>query len=545
MKNKLKIIVPLCMTMLLSACTISIKTNNTSDTTSSESVTSETTSESTSSSSSFETTSGISSEIISSVDSSSKSSSEDSSSEAKSGPVTLDFYSINDLHGRVNENSSENATGLSKLSTYLKQLKAQNPTGFTFVNAGDSFQDTYESGENKGNLIAEWLDMSGCEVMALGNHEFDWGQDALKKNKELAGNCTFLGANVIDTTTNEVSSLGDPYKIIERGGVKIGIIGTIGSDQFTSITSPLISNLDFLNTTSVVKQYSDELRTEKGCDVILWVNHADYDDSDPTAVTSVSSVSGKKYVDAVFNAHSHQYEQYEENGVYFLQGASHGQYLSHISLTVDEGEVTSSSYSYINYYSMCDVSEDSDVEALKDKYYTSEYITARDAVQGTITGNSKISKYLGGAILAKATYDLYPSLMTDVDIVMNNGCRNAGTSGSQTRESLFNMMPFTNKTYIVSNIKGEDINNEISYNYYYKPEENKTFDNDSYYTVAVIDYLLFHMGSSRTYNYFPSFSESNIKGVIDEYSVDILCNYLQQKGTINTSSFTGTSHYRY
>ena len=467
-----------------------------------------------------------------------------SSSEAtENGRFAIDLYSINDLHGRINENPNEDAPGISKLTTYLKKLKSKNPEGFVFLSAGDTFQDTYESGENKGNLLAEWLDISGCEAMALGNHEFDWGQDALLKNKNLANSCAFLGANIKDTSTNKNPSLCDSYKIIERNNIKIGIIGTIGSAQFTSICSPLISNLDFLNTKNVVKNLSDELRTEKGCDVVVWLNHADYEHSDPDAVTQVSPVSNKKYVDAVFNAHTHSRENYPNNGVYFSQGEAHGSNISHIKLELLNDNIVSSSYNYYSYYDICNEEEDLEVEKLKEKYYTEDYYTTKDTVLGNITGYPFISRQYAGKILAKATYDLYPEQMKNVDIVINNGARNSGVSGSQTKETLFNMMPFTNTTYIVSGISGRDINNELMYNYGYSPSLTE-FEPNNTYTVAVIDYLLFHINENKQYNYFPSYKEENIIGKIDEYSVDILCNYLKKEGTINLKNFD-TSNYLY
>ena len=520
MKTKFKLLISLCSTLILSSCTF-FPTTSSSITTSRQSENS--------------------SEIISSSSISNNEENSSSSDAINNRKFAIDLYSINDLHGRINENSNENAPGISKLTTYLKKLKSKNPDGYVFLSAGDTFQDTYESGENNGNLLAEWLDISGCEAMALGNHEFDWGQDALLKNKNLAKSCAFLGANIIDTSTNKNPSLCDSYKIIERNNIKIGIIGTIGSTQFTSICSPLISNLDFLNTTDIVKNLSDELRAEKGCDVVVWLNHADYEHSDPEAVTQVSPVSNKKYVDAVFNAHTHNRENYPNNGVYFSQGYAHGSNISHIKLELLNNNIVSSSYSYSSYYDICDEEEDLEVEKLKEKYYTKDYYTTKDTVLGNITGYPLISRPYAGKILAKATYDLYPEQMKNVDIVINNGARNSGVSGPQTKETLFNMMPFTNTTYIVSGISGRDINNELNYNYGYSPSLTK-FEYNKTYTVAVIDYLLLHIDENKHYNYFPSYKEENIISKIDEYSVDILCNYLKKEGTINLKNFD-TSNY--
>ena len=87
--------------------------------------------------------------------------------------VVLDIYASNDIHGRVSENASINEPGIAKLSTYLSERKAENPDGYIYINSGDYWQDTYESSYNKGSLLTECLDLMECEVLALGNHEFD------------------------------------------------------------------------------------------------------------------------------------------------------------------------------------------------------------------------------------------------------------------------------------------------------------------------------------------------------------------------------------
>ena len=57
--------------------------------------------------------------------------------------------------------------------------------------------------------------------------------------------------------------MGENYKIVERDGLRIGIIGGIGEGQITSITSTVWENLTFTNPSVVVKKLSDELRTQR------------------------------------------------------------------------------------------------------------------------------------------------------------------------------------------------------------------------------------------------------------------------------------------
>lgn len=471
-------------------------------------------------------------------------------SSSASRSVYLDFYSINDFHGRISENQIENEPGISKMSSYLNDLKSKNEDGFVFLCAGDTFQDTYESHDNKGALIAECLNQMGCEAMALGNHDFDWGIDTIKTNQLLAGSCTFLGANVYNyPDISTFANVGKEYKIIERNGIKIGIIGTIGSTQNTSITSSIWEDISFLDTTQIVQDLSDYLRIEENCQVIIWTNHADYENSDPYNVTRISPKSNKKYVDAVFNAHSHRKEKEIYNKVPFIQGGSHGERLSHVQLLCsDNGDVKLSTYGYVGDGIMSYYPNDPNIDSIISKYHDEEYKTKKDTPLGTLTSDSSyyVDSHFAGSLIAKATYDLYYDDMVnyDVSFVINNGSRDSISIGTQTNETIFNMTPFTNKTYICKDILGSDLIKEFSYSstHYYQVDENLTIDENSTYTIACIDYLLLHKNRFREYDYFSSYSSDNVLKIIDEYPYSIVSRYLTQKGTISESSFNNGNY---
>ena len=474
-----------------------------------------------------------------------KISSSDSAQSNKPGTVILDIYATNDFHGRVSENSSQNEPGIAKLATYLDDRKEENPEGYIYINSGDYWQDTYESAYNKGSLLTECLDLMECEAMALGNHEFDWGVDVIRDNKELVSYTKFLGANIRNyPNTNEPVDFAEPYKIIERGDIKIGIIGAIGQNQITSITSSNWEDITFLPHAPIVKELSDELRVEKDCDVVILSIHADESATNGNEITRVSPVSNKKYVDAVFCAHSHQREVTYYNDVPFVQAGDHGRNLSHIQLQYSDGNVTFKKAAYEGYGLMNKCEPDQEIQSVVDKYFTNEFISEKNKVHGTINGSSYINSDTAGRILAKATYELLDSEGIDCDIVINNGARDEVYSGSMTSEKIFNMVPFTNKTLVVNNIKGSDIILEcVNHNNpYYMPNSSLTINANSYYKVACIDYLMLHKSARRYYDYFSSYNPSNLVYTIEKYPNVIVEDYLQNHKTINTSEFL-TSNY--
>ena len=464
----------------------------------------------------------------------------DGEEEKPLGKRIIDIYASNDIHGRVSENASENEPGIAKLATYLDNKKALNESGYIYINSGDYWQDTYESGYNKGKLLTECLDLMECETLALGNHEFDWGIDVIQENKSLVSYTKFLGANIRQyPDTSKTVDFADPYKIIERDGLKIGIIGAIGKDQITSITSSNWENITFLNHEDVVKSVSDELRVEKGCDIVILSIHADESVTGGNKITAVSPLSNKKYVDAVFCAHSHQREITYYNNVPFIQAGDHGANLSHVQLQYENGEVKALEAEYEGYGLMKNLEPDQEIKKVIDKYFDNEFITQKNKIHGTIQGDYSINSRTAGNLLAKATYDLLKKNNIDCDIVINNGSRDTVTSGEMSSEKIFNMMPFTNKTLVVKNIKGEDIIGEcVEYsNPYYMPNASLKIEENKYYTVACIDYVMLHKSSNRRYNYFPSYNASNLIYTIEDYPNVIIEKHLQENKIVNTSSY--------
>ena len=80
--------------------------------------------------------------------------------------------------------------------------------------------------------------------MTVGNHEFDWGTNAIKTVAENV-NFPILGINVIDKITGQRADYVSPSTVVYRGGAKIGIIGAIG-DCYSSISYSKVMDVEFI-----------------------------------------------------------------------------------------------------------------------------------------------------------------------------------------------------------------------------------------------------------------------------------------------------------
>lgn len=482
------------------------------------------------SSSQSSSTSSVSSESSSSSSSLSQSS---SSSQSQYTTRTVDLFAINDFHGAIQPSGYE--MGAVKNFSYLKQ-KAQTENTVV-LGSGDFFQGSIESNYNRGALVTELMIEAGFTAYTLGNHDFDWGSTYINQNRNLApkvsnetDNVPFLGANIfnynIETKTvgTHADDLCESYatKTLENG-LKIGIIGTIGSDQITSIASEYADPYTFLDPATYVKQYSNELRAN-GCDVIVWDNHAGSNDSLTSSynydLTQTSSVSGKRYVDAVFCSHTHNHEKAMVNGVPIIQGQNNGRGLGEISLIIDKnGNISCSKYSYYydNVYAsnfMASTTADNTIQEVVD-YYAVETTPLANKVIGTSNGVFTKKNSSGEASVSNLMVAAAADYINKSDDLKNLGITaviaNQGRAdiyeGDITYSDLFKAVPFDNN-YLILNVIGSDIINEaqISNNSTYLMDVNQKYYYSSYYKIAVLDYLGTHRDSDREYDYFSSLS---------------------------------------
>ena len=176
---------------------------------------------------------------------------------------------------------------------------------------------------------------------------------------------------------------------------------------------------------------------------------------------------------------------------------------------------------------------DPKIDKIVDKYITKEFKKTRDEKVCTFADLSSITTTQAGRLQAISTYELLKPKAEELGIeltaVINNGGRDTvrlPDNGEATREMLFNITPFTNKT-MIAEVTGANLASVIRNNRYYAPKQQKLVATEKYY-VACIDYVLLHKSSNRKYDNFSSF-EGNILYTEETYPDAIIYNYCKGK----------------
>lgn len=259
--------------------------------------------------------------------------------------TTIDILSVNDFHGALTDTVKKDSNG----AVYAKQsgaltagkinsLKAKNPDGTIVVSAGDMFQGTPESNILFGKPVVDIMNYLGFETMTLGNHEFDWGVGKLKEI-EKDTKATILAANIYDKNTSKRVDFAQPYKILEKKGIKVGIIG-VTTPETPNITLPAYTkDLVFKDPAEEVNSLINEVK-EKGADVIVVVGHIGAKQDSATGVITgeaadMAAKLDSSKVSAIISGHSHETVAGTVNGIAVVQGYYNGRAIEHISLAID------------------------------------------------------------------------------------------------------------------------------------------------------------------------------------------------------------------
>ena len=159
------------------------------------------------------------------------------------------------------------------------------------------WQGASESNLTRGFIVTEWMNEMDFTAMTMGGHEYDWGEDLIRQNRELA-EFPFLAINVYSRETDRQVDYCQSSLIVEAEGVQIGIIGAIG-DCYSSISADKTEGVYFLTgekLTGLVMAESRKLRSE-GVDFIVYILHDGLGESRSTSATDVSNREMASYYD--------------------------------------------------------------------------------------------------------------------------------------------------------------------------------------------------------------------------------------------------------
>jgi 5'-nucleotidase len=286
--------------------------------------------------------------------------------------ITITVVGTNDLHGGVGPRNGKG--GLALFAGYLanvRRARAADGGAVVLVDAGDMFQGTLESNLAEGAPVVRAYGALGYDAVAVGNHDFDYGpvgeasvprspaDDPFGALKARAAEARypFLAANVLDAATGRPVAWPNvrPTAIVEKAGVKIGIVGVTTEATLNTTMAANVTTLAIAPLAETIAAKATELRRE-GAQIVVVASHAGgdcraFDNPDDLSscapgqeIAAVAQALPPGLVDAIVAGHRHEGMAHRVNGIAIGEAYTGGRAFSRIDLTFDRARarVTSS-----------------------------------------------------------------------------------------------------------------------------------------------------------------------------------------------------------
>lgn len=404
---------------------------------------------------------------------------------AKAEDLRLDLIFSNDVHGGIDRSEATFMNpdfppllgGGGSSATLIKHIRslADAERDNLLLDAGDIFQGRPVGTVTNGKAVVEFMNAIGYDAMTIGNHEFDIPEAKLKETLQLA-KFPILSCNLIDKKTGQIPSYAKPYIVVERLGLKIGILGFTTTDTEKMSFPENIKNVKFLSEKETVDKYVKILRNQEKVDIVIVLGHAGLPyDIVPTYLSRYDAMGNPLFsertavwgydaqeiarevegIDIFIGGHMHKgiptpwIDPYTHTMV--IQGYAYGSNLGWITLKIDPKTKS------VSGYEVPALREGSMVTLFEDEFIPDEELGQMIAEQVAIAekGMDEVVGY-AGVYLSRINVDaqsligntivdaMRAEVNADFAFLNLGGVRADIKAGPVTYRDIFEVMPFDN-----------------------------------------------------------------------------------------------------
>ena len=239
---------------------------------------------------------------------------------AQDTTVEFSVSNITDFHGRLEQDSYNQEMGAALLTGLNNQINGEENV---FTTSGDNVGGSaFISAITDDEYTIDFLNAAGVGASAVGNHEFDQGQDDLMDRIVPNSEFPILGANVYK---EDGTHLLPPSTVIEKNGVKIGFVGTVATSTVQKVSPSAVAGLDFRDPVAETNTEAQRLKDSGEADVVIALFHED-------AARYVDGFD-EDYVDFLFGGDSHQQYAVADAALPYAQSLEYGKVLTDVDFT--------------------------------------------------------------------------------------------------------------------------------------------------------------------------------------------------------------------
>ncbi len=259
--------------------------------------------------------------------------------------VTLSILHTTDLHGHIlpttDYNDNPDLGGLARCATQVRSWRQANPNSIV-LDIGDVYQGTEFGLHTRGATMIRCFNALAYDAWVIGNHDFDWGLDALSDcvalsaMPVLAGNAMVRGKPVghLDGSAGALARMR-PWLLKEIGGFRIAIVSLTTPALSTWLPPEARPGFELLDPVEALRAVLRELSTQKP-DAIVLAGHMGLTRRDDYANRIGALTREFPQLTACIGGHTHQNHGGENaNGVLYTQADHYGIHVGKVDLTFD------------------------------------------------------------------------------------------------------------------------------------------------------------------------------------------------------------------
>ncbi len=237
----------------------------------------------------------------------------------------LTILTFNDVYEIIPDSLGRG--GFAEMQTLLKEERAKSKHHITTVN-GDFLSPSLLSTLDKGAHRIDLFNRLGIDVVILGNHEFDFGPDEVKKRIQ-ESHFPWLTANAIGLDGKPFT--GDQQTIIlDVEGIKVGFFGLVTVE--TPNLSATGKKVCFSPLVYTAKEMIADLKSQ-GADVIVALTHLHIKE-DRWLAEEVPEIA------VILGGHDHEVETYHNDKTFIHKSGQNAYYLTRLDLILEKNEET-------------------------------------------------------------------------------------------------------------------------------------------------------------------------------------------------------------
>ncbi len=238
---------------------------------------------------------------------------------------------VNDTHGHLapHKVKGRSVGGIARAAGLVKQIRSKNPGRVLLVHAGDVFsRGDAVTNRYRGQANIDLMNRMGYDAMVLGNAEYYWGLENLRRRMAEA-RFAVLAGNIFELKKEGQKAVGQSFVVKKVGPLRVGLMGL----SLIRPKHPASQNLRTGDNLKLAKKWLGELQPKT--DLVVLLSHQGL----PADTMLGGTLNG---VDIIIGGHSHTVlkepviikkgAKSAERKVYIVQAGEYYEYLGRIDL---------------------------------------------------------------------------------------------------------------------------------------------------------------------------------------------------------------------